>query len=408
MLRELRLMRQRPVYLLATIGVMAFCTVFFLTFLRDGMPEDLPVGVMDMDNSSLSRNITRQIDATQLGRTLKFESYRSAREALQTGEINAFCVFPDGMYEDVISGRQPTVTLYVNSLYFVGGALAYKDLLTMMNMASGGVQRELLRAKGMNDDAIMGQIQPIVIDAHQIGNVTTDYGVYLTNVLLPGILEMIVILVTVFALGSELKYGTSRHMLEKAGGSMSAAMIGKLIPYTVLFHDTVLLGGIPYGGIGMEHVHRNIRDGALLPGGRFLHHRDAAYPEARTQHLGPVQRTGVLPCRVHFPGGSPAALYTRTCSGIPSQALLPDVCPGSDFRQRVRGMVSSDRVYAAVPFPASSGIRKAEKGLQAPEFPEELTKWEVTGFRLLNGTILLIRRTDVKYEIYKPMDLRLV
>ena len=214
MLRELRLMRQRPVYLLATIGVMAFCTVFFLTFLRDGMPEDLPVGVVDMDNSSLSRNITRQIDATQLGRTLKFESYRSAREALQTGEINAFCVFPDGMYEDVISGRQPTVTLYVNSLYFVGGALAYKDLLTMM---------------------IMGQIQPIVIDAHQIGNVTTDYGVYLTNVLLPGILEMIVILVTVFALGSELKYGTSRHMLEKAGGSMSAAMIGKLIPYTVLF-----------------------------------------------------------------------------------------------------------------------------------------------------------------------------
>ena len=235
MLRELRLMRQRPVYLLATIGVMAFCTVFFLTFLRDGMPEDLPVGVMDMDNSSLSRNITRQIDATQLGRTLKFESYRSAREALQTGEINAFCVFPDGMYEDVISGRQPTVTLYVNSLYFVGGALAYKDLLTMMNMASGGVQRELLRAKGMNDDAIMGQIQPIVIDAHQIGNTTTDYGVYLTNVLLPGILELIIILVTVYSTGAELKYGTSRHLLEKAGNSTITALTGKLVPYTILF-----------------------------------------------------------------------------------------------------------------------------------------------------------------------------
>lgn len=235
LLRELRLMRQRPVYLLASVGVMAFCMVFFLTFLKDGMPEDLPIGVVDMDNSSLSRNISRQIDATQLGHTLEFSSYRSAREALQTGRINAFCVFPDGMYEDVISGRQPTVCLYVNSLYFVGGALAYKDLLTMMNMASGGVQRELLRAKGMNDNAILGQIQPIAIDAHQIGNVTTDYGVYLTNVLMPGILEMIVILVTVFALGSELKYGTSRHMLEKAGGSMSAAMTGKLIPYTVLF-----------------------------------------------------------------------------------------------------------------------------------------------------------------------------
>ncbi len=63
------------------------------------MPEDLPVGVVDLDNSSLSRNITRQIDATQLGRTLKFESYRAQRKPPQTGEINAFCVFPDRMYE---------------------------------------------------------------------------------------------------------------------------------------------------------------------------------------------------------------------------------------------------------------------------------------------------------------------
>ena len=171
----------------------------------------------------------------------------------------------------------------------------------------------------MNDDAIMGQIQPIVIDAHQIGNVTTDYGVYLTNVLLPGILEMIVILVTVFALGSELKYGTSRHMLEKGrrvdvGGNdrETDTLYGTVHSYRDnLRYDTILLGRIPYGRIDMEHVHRHIRDGALLPGGRFLHHRDAAYPEARTQYLGPVQRTGVLPCRVHFPRWKPFRLIYK-------------------------------------------------------------------------------------------------
>ena len=91
----------------------------------------------------------------------------------------------------------------------------------------------------MSDTEIMGQIQPIVIDSHQIGNPTMDYKAFLLNALLPGILEAIVILVTVYALGSELKYGTSRHLLEKAGGSMSAALLGKLIPYTALF---VLLG----------------------------------------------------------------------------------------------------------------------------------------------------------------------
>lgn len=233
--RELRLMRQRPIYLLASVAVMAFCSVFFLTFLSDGIPQDLPIGIVDNDNSSVSREFIRQLDATQLGKTVRFGSYTEAREALQTGKINAFCVLPDNMYNDLLSYRQPTITFYVNSLYFVGGALAYKDVLTMVNLTSGAVQREFLRARGMNEAAIMGQIQPILIDSHQIGNTTTNYGVYLTNVLLPGVLEMIIILVTVYSLGAELKYGTSRHLLEKAGGSMLAAMAGKLIPYTILF-----------------------------------------------------------------------------------------------------------------------------------------------------------------------------
>lgn len=235
MRRELRLMRQRPVYLLASVGVMTFCMIFFLTLLRDRIPQDLPVGVVDLDESSLSRNFIRQLDATRIGETIGFSSYNEARKALQTGKISSFCVIPEGFYRDVLSNRQPVLTMYVNTLYFVGGALSYKELLTLANLSSGAVQREVLRAKGLNDGSIMAQIQPIVIDAHNIGNPAADYRTFLCNALIPGVLETIIILVTVYAIGSELKYGTSRHLLEKAGGSMTAAMLGKLIPYTVLF-----------------------------------------------------------------------------------------------------------------------------------------------------------------------------
>lgn len=237
--RELRLMRHRPVYLAGSVAVMIFSSIFFITFLKDGMPEDLPIGIVDNDCTWASREFIRQTDATQLGKTVMYGSYKEAREALQTGKINALCVIPDNFYEDVLAQRQPTLSFYVNSLYFVGGALAYKDMLTMSNLASGAVQREVLRARGKNEREIMGMIQPILIDSHQIGNTDTDYGVYLTNVLLPGMLEMIIILVTVYALGSELKYGTSRNLLRSAGGSMWKALSGKLIPYTVIF---ILLG----------------------------------------------------------------------------------------------------------------------------------------------------------------------
>ena len=233
--RELRIMRNRPIYLLGSVVTVAFCAIFFLTFLKQGLPHDLPIGIVDLDNSSLSRNFSRQLDATQLGKVLKYDSFAEAREDMQSGKITAVCVIPAGMYADVQASRRPTFTYYLNGLYFVGGALSYKNILTMINLADGAVQREVLRAKGVNEDAIMGRIQPVNVDVHQIGNQFTNYGYYLTNIFLPGVLALTVVIILIYSLGAELKYGTSRHLLSTAGGSMYNALFGKLVVYTILF-----------------------------------------------------------------------------------------------------------------------------------------------------------------------------
>ena len=233
--RELRIMRNRPIYLLGSVVTVAFCAIFFLTFLKQGLPHDLPIGIVDLDNSSLSRNFARQLDATQLGKVLKYDSFAQAREDMQSGKITAVCVIPAGMYADVQASRRPTFTYYLNGLYFVGGALSYKNILTMINLADGAVQREVLRAKGVNEDAIMGRIQPVNVDVHQIGNQFTNYGYYLTNIFLPGVLALTIVIILIYSLGAELKYGTSRHLLSTAGGSMYNALFGKLVVYTTLF-----------------------------------------------------------------------------------------------------------------------------------------------------------------------------
>ena len=233
--RELDIIRRRPVYILASVGVLLVNIVFYLSLFGDGLPHDLPIGLIDLDQSSTSRNFAQQMDATQLGKVIYYDDMHLARRDMETGKITAYVVIPEGFNADIQSQKQPHIGYYVNSLYFVGGALAYKDIVTMVNLTSGAVQREVLRMKGVNEREIMGQIQPIVLDQHQIGNPATNYGVYINGVLLPGILEMIVILITIYAIGSELKYGTSRHLLEVAGGSLEKALLGKMIPYAVIF-----------------------------------------------------------------------------------------------------------------------------------------------------------------------------
>lgn len=233
--REVGIILRKPIYLIGSFGVLAFCTIFFLTFFKQGLPSDLPIGIVDMDDSSVSREFSRQLDATQLGKVIKYSDFASAREDMMKGELTSICVIPENTYADLLSNRQPVFTYYINGLYFVGGALAYKDILTMVNLADGAVKREILRARGFDEDAIMGLIQPIQVDTHQIGNAYTHYGYYLTNIMLPGILEMIVIIIFIYALGSELKYKTSTGLMADCDGSMTTVLAGKWIIYTLLF-----------------------------------------------------------------------------------------------------------------------------------------------------------------------------
>ena len=226
---------QRPIYFLGSLGVILFGSIFFLTFFKAGLPSKLPIGVVDYDHSSLSRNFTRQLDATQLGEVVRFDDFREAREAMQRGTVTSVCVLPENMSADIQASRRPTVTFYVNGLYFVGGSLAYQDLLTMINLTSGAVQKQILTAKGVNEHDMMGRLRPINIDVHRIGNAMTNYGVYLNNLLLPGLLQMMIILITIYAFGTELKYSTSRHLMKTAGGSVVNAVAGKLLVYTLYF-----------------------------------------------------------------------------------------------------------------------------------------------------------------------------
>ncbi|MBP5549858.1 MAG: ABC transporter permease, partial [Bacteroidales bacterium] len=143
-IRELEVFKKRPVYFLGSVGVVSFCAVFFLTFLGDGLPHDIPIGVVDEDNSSVSRMFVRNLDATQLGKTVRFDTFPEARLAMQKGEIYAVCILPKGMYSDIGSFRRPTFTYYINGMYFLGGSLAYKDLLTIINLANGAAHRKFL------------------------------------------------------------------------------------------------------------------------------------------------------------------------------------------------------------------------------------------------------------------------
>ena len=236
LVRELHMMFARPLYMFASVGVMLLSTFFFMTLMRGGTAERMPVAVVDNDQTSISRRLIHEMQATpSVDIQLITNSYPEAREAMQKGKIYGIFVLPEGFYSDLVAMKRPQIEFYVTNAYTVGGNTAYKQMLTMANLTSGAFQREVLRKKGLTDDVIMHRIQPLAIEGHMVANPWGNYSVYLVSTILPGILGLICLMVSIFAIGFELKMRTSHAWLRAAGGNYTVAMIGKMIPYTFIY-----------------------------------------------------------------------------------------------------------------------------------------------------------------------------
>lgn len=237
-----------------------FVIIFFTSLMGSGQPTSLPVGVVDQDNTATSRQMIRNLDSFQSSKVVAhYPNINEGRQAIQRNEIYAFLLIPKGTTDELLSQRQPRISFYYSSVSMVAGSMLYRDLKTMGMLTSAKVGSTKLAAIGKTEKEIKTFLQPIVVDLHQVGNPWTDYNVYLTTMLVPGLLLLFIFLITPYSLGSELKFNRSKEWLSLADGNMVVALIGKLLPHTIVFL-TVFLGFEFYIYYGLDFPH---------PGGLF-------------------------------------------------------------------------------------------------------------------------------------------
>lgn len=235
-MREMRILLKNPIYLFCMVAFPIMVMFFFTSMMDDGLPQDMPVGIVDLDNSSTSRSLMRRLDAFQNTKIVaRYQSVAEARQAIQRNEIYAFLYIPKGTTEQLLSSRQPKISFYYSMTSLASGALLFKDLKTISTLGSAAVGQATMRAKGFTDAQIQTFLQPIRIDLHQIANPWTNYNVYLSTMLVPGMIMLFAFLISAYSIGTELKFGTSREWMAMADNNIIVALLGKFLPQTLIF-----------------------------------------------------------------------------------------------------------------------------------------------------------------------------
>lgn len=236
MKRECQRLVSRPLYLFSMVVAPLFCYVFFTTLMGSGLPTDMPVGIVDQDQTSTTRQLSRTLDAFQQSKIVaRYPTFNEAREAMQRREIYGFYYIPEGTTAQAQAQRRPTVSFYTNNTLLIAGSLLFKDMETMSELASGAVVQATLLAKGATEEQAMAFLQPIVIDTHPLQNPWLNYSVYLNNTFAPGVLMLLIFMVTVFSIGVEIKERTARQWLRMGHNSIWISLAGKLLPHTAIF-----------------------------------------------------------------------------------------------------------------------------------------------------------------------------
>ena len=235
-LRELRRMTSRRIYLGAAVVLPLFLLFFMATIFGDGQMTRLPIGIVDGDNTATSRSIVRNIAAVPTFDVVAhYADDAEARAAVSRREVYGYLSIPPRFEEATMRGMGATLCYYYHyALLAVGGEVmsAFETALISVRMAPIVVEAVTLGASEENIDTFL---LPMTADDHALYNPSLDYAEYLAVPIFYIMFQILVLLVTLYAVGSERKSSSSFSF-----------WLGKLLPYTLIFVAEAMLANVVF------------------------------------------------------------------------------------------------------------------------------------------------------------------
>ena len=229
--RELKRIWQFKPYLFILSVLPLLSILLFIAIFSKGMPTNLPIVVVDNDNTPLSRKVINMIEAApETAIRFKITSTLEGERLIRQGAAGAMVIIPANFEKDILGMMPTSIGVYISGANILENGLISKGLQTSITTFSTGLKLQILAKQGVAESQAIAQAMPIALDRHILFNPYTNYSYYLLPSFLPMMILIFTVLSTIFAIGSELKYSTAGEWLGTAKGSVTTALVGKLTP----------------------------------------------------------------------------------------------------------------------------------------------------------------------------------
>jgi len=216
-------------------GVPLFIFAYYASLMNEGVPTKLPVAILDEDKTPLSRQLGLMLNGTATIDLVNVNNELEGESSVRKNDTYAFIIIPKNFQKNIQKGNYTSVSCYYNGQYLLSGAIILKDFQTVSQTFMAGVVLETLEQKGLSSRQALSSILPINTDIHVLYNPFTSYSYYLNIAFMPMALQIMVMIMSIYTFGLVLKKRNGVELLDQAGGNVHIAILGKILPYTLIF-----------------------------------------------------------------------------------------------------------------------------------------------------------------------------
>ena len=157
------------------VGVVVYSFLYPLPY-RQQVPREQPVLVVNHDDSALSRELERMVDATPQVRIVGHaHTEDEARRRFLNGDLAGLLVIPDGFHRDLMLGRSPVLAYAGDASFFLVYGTVIEGLATAGGTLGAEIKVARLLAGGQALPLAVNQHTPLSVNLRPVFNPTMGY-----------------------------------------------------------------------------------------------------------------------------------------------------------------------------------------------------------------------------------------
>lgn len=174
---------------LILIGALLIYPIIYSFGYFNEVLTDLPVGVVDLDQTPTSRNYIKMLDASrEVKVSCKVLDLNEAEELFMDNQISGVLYIPRGFQEDIYSSKQTNVAVYADGSYLLKYKTFYSAAATVNSYFNGGVSINRYMIEGKTFKQAKIAANPLDVQIHTLYNPTGAYGSFI----MPGLILIII------------------------------------------------------------------------------------------------------------------------------------------------------------------------------------------------------------------------